>query len=97
MSSPSNSYRLAVAARALAAIVGGYVVAALATAALAVFLPMPTADATLTATMLSFAIYAGVALWVFATRSALRACAGIALAALALAALLWLHRTLAGI
>ena len=70
--------------------------AALATAALAVFLPMPLAEATITATMLSIAIYACIVLWVFATRSAWRAWAGIALPALVLYALLWLRQLLVG-
>lgn len=96
MSSLSNSYRLAVASRALAAIVGGYVLTALGTAALAVFLLMPRAEATLTATMLSFAIYACIVLWAFAIRTAWRAWAGIVLTALALNALLWLQQVLAG-
>lgn len=92
----SNSYRLAVASRALAAIVGGYALTALTTAALAVFLPMPRAEATLTATMLSFAIYGGIVLGVFATRTAWRAWAGIALPALVLWVLLWLQQLVAG-
>lgn len=97
MSSPSNSHRAAVALRALAAIVGGYVLTALATTAMAIFLPMAPAEASLTATMLSFAIYACIVLWVFATRSAMRAWTGIVVSSLALWALMWLQRALAGV
>lgn len=87
MASPSISYRLSVAFRAVAGLVGGYLLTAAATSALALFLPMDRAAATLAATMLSFAIYACSVLWVFAARSAWLACAGIALPALALEAL----------
>lgn len=68
----------AVVSRSFAAILGGYVVAALFTAALAVWLPGSRAEATLTATMLSFAVYAGAVVWVFAARTAGRAWLGLA-------------------
>ncbi|HEY4369153.1 MAG TPA: DUF3649 domain-containing protein [Steroidobacteraceae bacterium] len=97
MSSLSNAYRLEVASRVLAAIVGGYVLASLATAVLAVVLPMPRAEATLTATMLSFAIYACIVLWVFATRSVWRVWAGVVVPAVALNALLWLRQLWVGV
>ena len=70
-------YRLAVASRALAAIVGGYALAGVATALLAVLLPMPRAEAVITATLLSFIIFCCAVLWVFAARNAWRAWAGI--------------------
>ncbi|WP_454711654.1 DUF3649 domain-containing protein [Cupriavidus nantongensis] len=85
-------YRAGVGARAVAAIAGGYALAALATAVLALFLPMARHDAVTAATLLSFAIYAGAAVWVFAVRSAWRACAGLALPAALLAAMLALGR-----
>ena len=66
-------YRLGVASRSVAAIVGGYVLAALLTMLLSVSLPMARAEAVMTATLLSFAIYTCAVMWVFATRSALRA------------------------
>lgn len=74
-------YRLGVASRAMAAILGGYVVTALATALLAVILPMVRIDAVLTATLLSFTVYTCAVLWVFAARSAFRAWIGIVLPA----------------
>lgn len=83
--------RLAVASRALAAIVGGYAVAALATGALAVYLPGARAEATLTATMLSFVVYTVAVIWVFAARSAWRAWVGLALPALVMGALVAFH------
>ena len=62
------SYRLAIALRVLAAIVGGYALAALVTFALAKVLPMSRSEASLTATLLSFLVYACLAIWVFAKR-----------------------------
>ncbi|BDB26143.1 DUF3649 domain-containing protein [Cupriavidus sp. P-10] len=78
-------YRAGVASRAVAAIAGGYALAALSTAALAVSLPLPRPEAVTAATLLSFAVYAAAAVWVFAVRHAWRAWAGLALPA----GLLW--------
>ncbi|RSE99171.1 DUF3649 domain-containing protein [Achromobacter aegrifaciens] len=70
-------YRLAVFSRAAAAILGGYVLAAAAAACLAIWLPMRRPDAVVTAQMLSFVFYACGVIWVFATRNAWRAWAGV--------------------
>lgn len=95
MASLTASYRLAVASRALAAVVGGYALTALAVTALAIFLPLSRAEASMTATLLSFVIYTCVVIWVFATRTAWRAWAGIVAPAVVLGALVWLQRLLA--
>lgn len=71
--------------RAVAAIVGGYAFASAAAALLAMLLPLPRADAVVTATLLSFALYAGAALRAFATPSAWRAWAELLLPALLMA------------
>jgi hypothetical protein len=92
MAALTTSYRLAVASRAIAAILGGYVLSALATFALAIFLPMSKAEASMTATLLSFLIYTGVVLWVFATRTAGRAWAGIVVPSVVIGALIGLQR-----
>lgn len=68
-----SRHRLAVASRVLAAIVGGYAVAALVSGALAVVLPMTRAEATVTATLTSFIVYAVAVMGVSAARSAVRA------------------------
>lgn len=78
MSPPTLEYRTSIAARVIAAVVGGYMLTILAIALLALHLPMEPFEATMTATMLSFAIYASVVLWVFAIRSAWRAWMGMA-------------------
>lgn len=63
--------------RTVAAIAGGYVLTAATTALLAALLPlvstMQRIDATIIATMLSFALYAGAVLWTFSRRHAWRA------------------------
>lgn len=92
MAALTPSYRLSVASRALAAIVGGYALTALATFALALFLPLSKAEASMTATLLSFLIYTCAVLWVFATRTALRAWAGIILPMVVLGGLVWLQK-----
>lgn len=74
---PALRYRLAVASRAVAAIGGGYALAAVAAALLAVVLPMQPAEAVITATLLSFIVFCCAVLWVFAARTAWRAWGGI--------------------
>ncbi|MBB5607935.1 MULTISPECIES: DUF3649 domain-containing protein [unclassified Janthinobacterium] len=81
-------YRLGVASRSIAAIAGGYVLAALVTMLLSVCLPMARAEAVMTATLLSFAIYTCAVLWVFATGSALRAWLGLLIPGAVIAAIL---------
>ena len=70
--------RMSVAARVLAAVIGGYAATGLVTVALARWLPMSKADATHTATLLSFVIYVGIVLAVFHAATARRAWAFIA-------------------
>jgi len=82
-------YRGDVAARAVAAIGGGYVLTSIVIALLALALPLPRADAVTIATLLSFVVYTCVILWVFATRSAARAWVGVAACSAVLGALLW--------
>ncbi len=74
-------YRLAVAARAVAAIAGGYALAALSAAALSVALPLSRPEASLTGTLASFGAYACAVMWVFAARTALWAWLGLLVAA----------------
>ena len=50
----------------------------------ALALPLTTTEAVTTGMLLSFLVYAGVVIWVFAARSATRAWAGLLLAALPL-------------
>jgi len=83
-------HRLHVLARAIAAIIGGYVVTGLVVACLARLLPMRAAEASIAATLASFAIYAGIVVTVFSTRSMLRVWIGLGGALLLLGAGLYL-------
>ncbi len=80
------SYRLAVTSRVLAAVVGGYIVAALASVSLSLWVPMARADAVVTGMMTSFLAYLCAVIWCFACRSTWRAWFGVIVASLMLAA-----------
>lgn len=75
--------------RIVAALFGGYALATLAGIAV-LALPMSKPQAVITGMLLSFAIYAGAVIWVFAVRSALKAWAGLVVVAAALAPLAWI-------
>jgi hypothetical protein len=70
---------LGVLSRSLAAIFGGYALAATCSMFFAVALPGARAEAVLTGMLVGILLCASAALWAFATRSALRAWVGIAL------------------
>jgi len=77
--------------RILAALCGGYVLAALASVA-ALALPISKPQAVLTGMLASFGVYAGAVIWVFAVRTAGRAWAGLLAAAAPLALVAWMVR-----
>lgn len=81
------SYRLAVTSRVLAAVLGGYIVAALASVSLSLWLPMARAEAVVTGMMASFLVYLVAVLWCFACRSAWQAWFGLIVPSLVLVAL----------
>jgi|SRR5699024_10751588 len=81
---------LQVSARVAAALPGGYVAAVLATMLLARVLPMPRTEASMAATLASFAVYAAIALWAFAARSAVRLWLWLLAAMAALGTATWL-------
>lgn len=74
-----TSYRWAVASRVLAAVFGGYVLAALSSVCMAWMLPMARGEAVVSAMMLSFLVYLVAVLWCFASHSASRAWLGLAI------------------
>lgn len=82
-------YRLLVASRILAAIIGGYALTSALSVLLALLLPVSRSEATLAATMLSFVVYAVVVLWVFAARSVMRVWLTLLVTALPLWLLCW--------
>src|SRR5450830_1480296 len=91
------TYRLAVTSRVLAAVVGGYLMASLASICLALWMPTPRADAVVTGMMSSFVFYLLAVLWCFACRTAWRAWAGVMVPSALFATLagvgLWMART----
>lgn len=89
----SRAYRLAVASRVVAAALGGYALTSAATVLLALVWPAPQTQAMLWASMLSFAIYSVVVIWVFMARSATRAWVGVVSITAVLAALAWLLKS----
>ncbi|HEX7782906.1 MAG TPA: iron transporter [Sphingobium sp.] len=78
------------ASRVIAAVLGGYMLAATLSMALARALPMTREEATTTATLLAVLSLPAAALWVFAARSAWGAWAGIVLATTASGMAAWL-------
>lgn len=85
---------LNVALRSLMAILGGYGLAALAAATLAVGLPLPRVESVMAAIMLSFIVHALAVVWVFAAATLLRAAVGLVLPACAFG--FWLQLVQAG-
>jgi uncharacterized membrane protein len=75
-------YRLGILSRSVAAIFGSYVLAALASIALALVLPIEKRDAVQLAVMIGFLLYAGAAIWAFSTATVFKAWTGIVLASL---------------
>ncbi|MBL4801609.1 MAG: hypothetical protein JKY45_06915 [Emcibacter sp.] len=71
------SYRLAVASRVVAAVMGSYCLATMATLVLTYALPAGRAQGLLMGMMLSFSIYAAAIVWVFSVRTAMYAWGGL--------------------
>lgn len=88
--SESARYRWIVASRVLAAVVGGYAITSAATVLLALIWPLPQAEAILASSMLSFALYAGVLVWVFAAKRLRTVWLGLVVATAVCAGLSWL-------
>lgn len=87
---PPLRERASVAGRVLLAAGGGYGIASLATALLSLTLPLPRSEAVAAATLVSFALMAGIVVLVFALRTLLRASVAVGGTALVLGGTLWL-------
>jgi hypothetical protein len=83
---------LGVLSRSLAAIFGGYALAASTGALMAVALPIARSQAVLTGMLTAIVVCACAALWAFAVRTALKAWIGIAAPAIVMALATWLLR-----
>lgn len=95
-SRPKGASRWNVAARTLAAIPANYVLTSLGIACLARLLPMRPEEASVAATLLSFALFAMLALTAFAVRSVARLWLAMAGAGLLLGGGLWLSIAMGG-
>lgn len=89
-------YRLDVAVRALAAVGGAYAVTTLAVTALALTFPGRDVDVVLASTLTGLAVFPLATMWSFAARSALRAWAGLFVAAMVCGGVIALQRALGG-
>lgn len=87
---------LGIISRGIAALFGGYAIAALASVCLALGLPTTPAEAALTGMMASFAVMAAAVVWVFAAATALRAWIGLAIPTVLLGGLFLLLRMAQG-
>ena len=68
----------------MAAILGGYLLATSAAIFLGAVLPFPRAESVMAGTLLSFSVYTGAVIWVFAVRDVRRAWLGLLLPSAAL-------------
>lgn len=84
-----------VLSRSLAAVFGGYALAASTGAFLAVALPIARSQAVLTGMLLAILVCACAALWAFAAASAWKAWMGIAIPTVLMALTTWLLKVLA--
>lgn len=88
-SGSSLQARLGVVSRCVAAIGGGYALAALSNVVLALTLALPREEAVMAASMPAFLIFAAAVAWAFCARTAWLAWAGIGGPALVLALAVW--------
>lgn len=89
-SRPKGVNRWSVAARTVAAIPANYVLTSLGTAGLARLLPLRPEEASIAATLFSFAVFAAIAIAAFAVRSVARLWLWMMGAGVALSGALWL-------
>ncbi len=82
------AYRLGVASRVMAAVLGGYLLAALCSVSLALAMGQPSGEAAHFGILPSFLVWAGAVVWVFAAASATRAWAGVTVPALVIAGMI---------
>lgn len=82
-----TSSRNALLSRVAAAVLGGYVLVSSATVFLSYLFPTERAEAVLAATLLSYAVYTGAVIWVFAVKTLRRAWLGLIVPAIAMGVL----------
>ena len=79
-----------IAARVFAAVVLGYLVTNTSAVLLGFLLPLPKIDAVITASLLSFAIYTALILWIFTVKTLRRVWLGLGLASVVTGGGAWL-------
>lgn len=84
-----TAHRRTIVYRTVAAIGGGYAFANVTSIFLARVLPLPPAEAVMTAVLLSFCSYTVAIVWVFAARTAIRAWIGLLMLATLFAGMAW--------
>ncbi|MEG0223010.1 MAG: DUF3649 domain-containing protein [Comamonas sp.] len=89
MTPGSLHYRCSVAARVLAAALGGYLLTSALATLLALLLPFERAQAVMAGSDIGVLFYLPALLWAFHARSAVRAWAGLLLSSAAVAAACW--------
>jgi len=77
--------------RVLLALLGGYGVAWLSAASMAIALPMTRVDAVATAIMLAFVVHLLIAIWIFAAATVIRATLGVVIPAIIFSGWWWLQ------
>lgn len=77
-------------ARVFAAVVLGYLVANTGSVLLGFLLPLPKVDSVLTASLLSFAIYTAVIMWIFSVKTLRKMWLGLCLALVVTSVGAWL-------
>lgn len=83
---------VSILARVVAAVAGGYALAAAAAVFLAAVLPTGRAEAVVGGMQLSFVVYTGAVIWAFSPVPLLRVAVGLLLPAVALGGLGWVLR-----
>jgi uncharacterized membrane protein YjjP (DUF1212 family) len=89
---PKTRARLSIAARAVAALLGGYALASLVSALSAVIFPLPREEAILAGNFLALLAYPASAVWSFLAASAGRAWIGLLVPGIAMALAVWMLR-----
>lgn len=85
-----TAHRRAIAYRTIAAVGGGYAFASVTSIFLSRVLPLPRAEAVMTAVLLSFCAYTVAVVWVFAARTAIRAWLGLLTLTALFAGIAWI-------
>ncbi len=96
MAARASGQRLEVIARTLLAIVGAYAAASLVAATLARVLPGDRAEAALAGTIVSFAVFPAIVMWVFGARRVLPVLVSLVIGCALLAALTYWSITTGG-